>query len=378
MRVALHLTQDCNLRCHYCYTGRKSDLRMTPATADRAVDFLFEQPIRDYLAITFFGGEPLLAVDMIERVVARVEAKRAERPSLKVRFAVNTNGTILDQRIAHLLERHAFHIFVSIDGGPAAHDRHRVFPDQQGSFFAVTQNLETFRKVNPYVVTLSTVTPETAASVADTAEHLIDRGLRVVMLTPDYTAAWDAESLGLLAQGYEKLAELYLKCHRRGRKLFLNLFDDRINSHVHRDKPRDACNLADSEFSIAPDGTLFPCVQFVTLDAIESKRLAIGDVNAGWDDEARQDVIAQSSRVPSLCTACALNGRCMNYCGCVNYRTTGRLDDVSPFLCSHERMLFPIVDRVGEVLFKERNELFLKKFYDPHFSLVSVLEDMTA
>ena len=38
-------------------------------------------------------------------------------------------------------------------------------------------------------------------------------------------------------------------------------------------------------------------------------------------------------------------------------------------------MLFPIVDRIGNTLFEEQNELFLRKFYDPEYALLSVLED---
>ena len=39
-------------------------------------------------------------------------------------------------------------------------------------------------------------------------------------------------------------------------------------------------------------------------------------------------------------------------------RTTGKINDVSPFSCTHERMLFPIVDKAGNKLFKEKNFLF--------------------
>jgi uncharacterized protein len=64
----------------------------------------------------------------------------------------------------------------------------------------------------------------------------------------------------------------------------------------------------------------------------------------------------------------------VNYCGCINVRTTGRIDEVSPFLCAHERMLFPIVDQTGGRLFAEQNRLFVEKFYTPTFSVFSALE----
>jgi len=78
---------------------------MSSATAEGAIDFLFEQCQEDFLAITFFGGEPLLKRPLIEQVIARVKHNQTARPDLKVRYAVNTNGTLLDEPSADLLRR---------------------------------------------------------------------------------------------------------------------------------------------------------------------------------------------------------------------------------------------------------------------------------
>ena len=107
----------------------------------------------------------------------------------------------------------------------------------------------------------------------------------------------------------------------------------------------------------------------------EHRDFVIGRVDEGWYDEKRAQVIREAEGSPPSCKGCALNGRCVNYCGCVNYRTTGKLNEVSPFLCEHEKMLFPIVDDAGNRLFKQKNELFLQKFYNPSFSVLSAIEE---
>jgi hypothetical protein len=50
---------------------------------------------------------------------------------------------------------------------------------------------------------------------------------------------------------------------------------------------------------------------------------------------------------------------------------------VSPVLCRYEQMLIPIADRVGETLYGEQNPLFLNKHYNPSYTFVSLVEDLS-
>ena len=50
---------------------------------------------------------------------------------------------------------------------------------------------------------------------------------------------------------------------------------------------------------------------------------------------------------------------------------TCKVTEVPGILCAHEQMLFPIVDRVGNTLYGEKNRVFEKKFYDPSWSIFS-------
>ena len=85
MNVTLCLTHDCNLRCAYCYAGRKHGRRMTWETAQRAIDFALEHAVRR-AALTgeppeaqlgYFGGEPLLEWDLLKRSSAYADEAAA-------------------------------------------------------------------------------------------------------------------------------------------------------------------------------------------------------------------------------------------------------------------------------------------------------------
>jgi len=63
------------------------------------------------------------------------------------------------------------------------------------------------------------------------------------------------------------------------------------------------------------------------------------------------------------CGACDLRKRCMNWCGCINYATTGAINSVAGVVCFHEQLAIRVADRIAQVLFAERNPHFLTRFY---------------
>ena len=69
-RVVFIVTQDCQLRCNYCYlVGKNTSGKMTWETAKKIVDFLMSMPVvEDEAIFDFIGGEPLLEIDLISKI----------------------------------------------------------------------------------------------------------------------------------------------------------------------------------------------------------------------------------------------------------------------------------------------------------------------
>lgn len=79
--LVLYLTDDCNLRCSYCFVP-KGARRMSADIARKAVDFFLSRHISgtcQRLGITFFGGEPFLEPERMREVM---EYARAARPNV--------------------------------------------------------------------------------------------------------------------------------------------------------------------------------------------------------------------------------------------------------------------------------------------------------
>ena len=79
------LTENCNLRCKYCFEGSSRNVKkvMSSETAHRGINLLCDQAEQAYQAgytdsnvsITFFGGEPLLNTELAIEIINYTEER---------------------------------------------------------------------------------------------------------------------------------------------------------------------------------------------------------------------------------------------------------------------------------------------------------------
>ena len=78
------------------------------------------------------------------------------------------------------------------------------------------------------------------------------------------------------------------------------------------------------------------------------------------------------------CKTCDIASRCQNKCACLNWQTLGALDNPSPILCAHEKLITPIADRIGQILWNKQAPHFIQKHYNRCYPLLSLIEDAKA
>ena len=372
MHFTLHLTNDCNMACAYCYVNRSRLQSMSFATAYRAVDLAAAlTPRGDSAGIIFFGGEPLLYKELIYETIAYANWKE-KRAGCYFHYKVTTNGLLLDEAFLEYSRRNNLFIALSHDGIQAAHDRYRRDIKGRGTYKTLAEKAQMLLAARPYAPALMTVNPDTAQYFAESVEHLYRLGFRYLICSLNYAAAWQEDELATLAGEYRRLAAFYYRLTLAEEKFYLSPFEVKISSHInHKTYCRERCELGMKQLSVAPDGRLYPCVQFVGDD-----NYALGDVYAGVNEKKREQLYRQNAKEKETCRGCAVRKRCNHFCGCLNKQATGSVDLVSPVLCAHERLLLPIADKLAERLFKKRNAMFLQKHYNDNYPIVSLVEDL--
>ncbi len=362
MKAILHLSSACNLRCKYCYAARtEHGARMTVEIARAAIELVSREGTKSF-CISFFGGEPLLHFPLIREVVPLAVDLAAARGQT-VAFRMSTNGLLFTPEILRFCSEHQILFAISCDGNQAAHDAQRVFPDGRGSFSALEALLPEILGQCPHTVFSSVITPASVPFLVESMEWMWSHGIRFVAHQLDFAdPSWDNDSFSLLTRQVERLCDWYLEKTRSGEYFYLNLLDDKLKTHIKADfNHAPPCDFGISKVSVAPDGTLFPCVRFVSDDP-KARDYVIGHVLTGFND-ARLTLSRKNLAPKPVCEDCVYVGRCIHYCGCNNFTSTGEIDLVHPLVCEHERMLIPLADALGEKLWNEKNPAFLAKHY---------------
>jgi uncharacterized protein len=138
------LTLDCNLACGYCFEeGVRGRGAMSLKTAGLLVDWIEREQIARGRKITieFYGGEPLLSMDLIRSIASRLKAS-SELYGLPFQFYLITNGTLLTRPIAQELKELGLRAAkVTLDGPREIHDRSRPFVSGKGTFDIILGNI---------------------------------------------------------------------------------------------------------------------------------------------------------------------------------------------------------------------------------------------
>ncbi|MEN8006352.1 MAG: radical SAM protein [Candidatus Krumholzibacteriota bacterium] len=307
--LVLSLTEKCNLRCRYCLHGADLDWvrdhgsgSMSLAASTRAVNYFLDRSDPDQPpVISFYGGEPLLEIGLIEDIVA---VSRAHARGDDLRFAVDTNGVLLDDRAVDLILREKMHLQISLDGPREIHDRCRIDTGGAATFDLIMEGVDRLLVRDPaaarrliFVTTLAPpVDLEAVAEFFADFPPYVRHGIKV---QPEVTVNfanlrgqdWPAAGEPAPVQ-MERVQDEYLAAVRDGRRLRLSpviraLFEPDLIRFHHRSRgplgdrytPGGNCRPGRRKLHVTVNGRLQPCERTGDL-------LNLGDLESGIRPEA--------------------------------------------------------------------------------------------
>lgn len=273
-RITLHVSNDCNLRCKYCFAegGNYKQAReiMTVQTAKVFVDFCIDTFDR-IEHIVFFGGEPMFNVDVMEFICNQFETYyKTGKSSFLPRFCIITNGTILTSKIVQLIKEHISLITVSVDGPEEINDINRIDKNGKGSYTKIAKFIRTIQKETNVKIQYE------ATFTQSHIDAFYSRKDISVMLRNEFGID------GFVVNDMELPISFNIDCLK-----YINL-DDLIetdfvdmpsdfwvilNAIVNKES-RTLCPIGKSIFAVGTDGFLYPCH---LLNGVEKRRL--GNIN---------------------------------------------------------------------------------------------------
>ena len=136
---------DCNFACKYCFEGGlKGSLYMSKETADQLITFIKERftDNKNTLLVDFYGGEPLLSLDLIKYISRELKHFTEERGA-SYGFSLVTNGALFKRKTAEELAGLGLkNVKITIDGPAEIHNRNRPFKSGTPSFDTLINNIK--------------------------------------------------------------------------------------------------------------------------------------------------------------------------------------------------------------------------------------------
>jgi uncharacterized protein len=306
-KLTLQVTQSCNLRCDYCFysdiyeTRPHAVKRMTFETAKKAIDYVLRNSIDEKtLNFGFYGGEPLLEMDLIYKCISYIREKCGAR---EISFTITTNGTLLTCEVYERLVNNNVDIWVSLDGPKPVHDSARKYPDGRGSFDDIIENILNIQAKYPdakdKVQFLAVAHPEFSDSCAERLytmdEILPDYGINLNFVSEIYTDKEITYSEELSSIHRQEWAKLYLfMLDKLDKSKVSRLLIDRVG-YIHTKyrflrriknlppvlHPGGPCLAGVHRLFVSADGVFYPCERV----SETSEMMKIGDVDRGINVE---------------------------------------------------------------------------------------------
>ena len=172
-KFALEVTEDCNYRCKYCPNTLATEFRqhtktyMTMDIAKESIDYYFRQYTKVFdkcdaktkelileiasPTLSWYGGEPLLNFEVIFNSATYFKSLPWHLHGISIeqlKFSMNTNLSIMNEKILNFLAENNIILFVSLDGPKEEHDKCRVFINGKGTFDTAYANLMKIKEFN--------------------------------------------------------------------------------------------------------------------------------------------------------------------------------------------------------------------------------------
>ena len=127
LQLILLPTEACNFRCVYCYeTFAQGKMpREVVVAVKRYLTRRFQE--LQSLQLSWFGGEPLLALDVIEEICTHIAELRLSHPQCDFSSDMTTNASLLTPSIFERLCALGVNTYqISFDGARDEHDKRRI------------------------------------------------------------------------------------------------------------------------------------------------------------------------------------------------------------------------------------------------------------
>ena len=353
--LTFQVTDDCNLRCTYCYQTHKGHHSMPFEVAKKFIDMILDKeynnPYFDSyncngVILDFIGGEPLLEIELIDQIVnyfLRETIKLHHPWATKFMISICSNGLLyFEPKVQEFFEKWKHHLSfsITIDGNKELHDSCRLCPDGSGSYDIAMAAVKDWVSKGYFMGSKITLAPGNIMHTFDALKSIIENGYDDININCVFEEGWTVEHAKILYDQLKLIADYLIEngladTHR------VAMFDENYFKPMSHKDNQNWCGGTGAMVAVDYKGDIFPCLRYMESSlGTSQKPMIIGNVYDGFmtkDDEKliveELRTITRRSQSTDECWDCPIASGCA-WCSAYNYQVFGTANKRATFICA--------------------------------------------
>lgn len=145
--LTINPTLACNFNCPYCFESEHPNIYMTDEVEEQIVHYVESCKEAEVIDVTWFGGEPLLALERIKSLTSKLK-----KTGLKYSAKMITNGYLLtDNNIKEFENLSIKFLQITIDGMANLHNKRRCLKSGKPTFNTIIKNIDNIQSKYPQI-----------------------------------------------------------------------------------------------------------------------------------------------------------------------------------------------------------------------------------
>lgn len=316
----------CNLRCKYCFYSDVSHNRqeesmgiMKEDVMEALINKTLNLPV-DTIQYCFQGGEPTCAsITYFHNFINYVNKQNKENK--KIVYAIQTNGTQLNDEWIKLFKENRFLVGVSLDGFTSNHNYFRKNIKGEGTFKDITFALRKLENAKIDWNILTVLTKELSKKPDELYAFYKKNKMHYVQLIPCLPSLNRNEITDKFAltpkdfsSFYKRFFDLWYDDYRKGDYMSVTLFDNVIP--MYQNILPNQCGMLGKchmQIVVEGNGNIYPC-DFYVLDKYLCGNILTDNLEDIIHGECVKNFINEVRNYSNVCTNCKFIHMCHGNC----------------------------------------------------------------